>query len=480
MKKRFSRPAILIIGLSLLAACRTATRTVPTEVTPDPGVTIAHSSLPEVTATPVGCTCTTLAENWESDWPATLAALDCLTAHDQTCGEEPLSSKKYAARYNYAVSLEIQGDLDAAIVQYQAAFLIDAARGEALNALVRLDALPEPTPPTCLSSFTGNDPSPVETPDIGSFVQVRGDQFWLNEHPFTVRGVNYYPRHAPWHKFLTEAEFSEIEIELDLIRQAGFNTIRVFLWHEPLFTCNPDEAIPNEAVFARIDAFLNLAGERDLKLIVTLNDLPDLLYRPLYIDWAHYDAQIVYIVRRYRNEAGIVAWDLRNEGDLDYGARTGDDARFSQQEVIDWVAHAGQLVRENDPYHLITAGWWGDPAITGPYVDFLSFHHWSGAPEIEARLDEYKQRTEKPLLLEEIGYHSWAGAPQGARDEVAQAELLAQAIGAVENQGIAGWMVWTAFDFAVEPGQTATYENYFGLWSTDLDPKPALDVLPLH
>lgn len=106
--------------------------------------------------------------------------------------------------------------------------------------------------------------------------------------------------------------------ELDLIQAAGFNTLRVFLWYEPLFTCRPEAAIPNEAALAIVDTLFDQAGERDLKLIVTFNDLPDLTFRPLYTDWAHYDAQTVYLVRRYRNEPAILAWDLCNEGDLDY------------------------------------------------------------------------------------------------------------------------------------------------------------------
>ena len=351
-----------------------------------------------------------------------------------------------AAHFNYAVALEKASDLDAAIEQYQAALLIDPGRREALDALIRLDALPEPTPPVCLSSSPARpDPAPDETPDISSFVTVQSDQLWLNGQPFSVRGVNYYPRHSPWHRFL-DADLSEMAEELEIIRQAGFNTVRVFLWYEPLFICQPEDGIPVEVAFAKVDAIFELACERGLKLIVTLNDLPDLTFRPLYTDWARYDAQTIYIVRRYRNESCILAWDLRNEGDLDYGVRPGDEARFSQDEVIEWLAHASQLVQDSDPYHLLTAGWWGDPVITGPYVDFLSFHHWTDADELGIRLEDYRQRSEKPLMLQEVGYHSWAEAPHDPR-----------------NEG----------------GQAATYEHFFGVWRVDLSPKPALEALPL-
>lgn len=478
MKNWGVAPFILIFCFPFLAACRTTVQASPVPIVPSPVETSHQPNRLVDASTPVDCTCATMDECW-GDWPATLTVLDCLAAKGRTCGNEPISSKQYAAHFNYAVSLENAGDLSSAIEQYKAALAIDAGRKEALDALIRLDALPEPTPPVCLPSATSYDPAPVETPAIQTFVQVRGDQLWLNGQPFEIKGVNYYPRHYPWRRFLTEAELPEMETELDLIRQAGFNTIRIFLWHDPLFTCTPDDAVPNEAAFDKVDGLFQLANERGLKLIVTLNDLPDLVFRPLYTDWPHYDAQLVYIVRRYRNEPNLLAWDLRNEGDLDYGARPGDNATLTQEEVVDWLAHASQLVRENDPYHLITAGWWGDPAITGPYVDFLSFHHWSSTEELANRLEGYKKQTEKPLLLEEVGYHSWADAPQDDRDEAEQAEILGQVSSLAESEQIAGWCIWTAFDFDAEPGQTASYENYFGLWRADLSPKPALNILPL-
>ena len=274
---------------------------------------------------------------------------------------------------------------------------------------------------------------------------------------------------------MSQSDPAEIEQELTLIAEAGFNTIRIFLWYDPLFTCQPEDAIPNEAAFALVDHVIEQAQQRDLKLIVTLNDLPDLTFRPLYRDWARYDAQTTYIVRRYRHEPAIIAWDLRNEGDLDYGARPGDDPRFTPDEVLSWLAHAEDLVRQHDPHHLITAGWWGDPLVTAEHVDFLSFHHWADSSSLQERLAEYP--SDQPILLEEVGYHSWGTAPQDARDEATQGDLLRQVIQTAENSQLAGWLVWTAFDFEPDPGQPINYEHRFGLWRSDLTPKPAVQMV---
>ena len=58
----------------------------------------------------------------------------------------------------------------------------------------------------------------------------------------------------------------------------------------------------------------------------------------LLVDWARYDAQTTYIVRRYRNNPVILAWDLRNEGDLDWGA-DGRAPVATQEQVMSWLAH---------------------------------------------------------------------------------------------------------------------------------------------
>lgn len=445
------------------------TRTIPTVTPPAPAV-----------PAPASASCADLDAAWGKDWPATIRVIDELIASQQTCGAESLFSKKYAALFSYAVVLENEGQLREAIEHYTTAFDLDPHRREAWDALARLQHLPAPTPIACLPESSRLD-TPYITPssEAGQYVAVRDGELVMDGQPFLVRGVNYYPRFTPWHRFLTETDRAEMAHEFDLIHRAGFNTIRIFLWYDALFMCQPEEAVPVVGTFAVVDAVLALARERDLKVIVTLNDLPDLTYRPLYMDWERYDAQTAFIVRRYKEEPAILAWDLRNEGDLDYGARSPSEARFTQEQVLDWLANVSRLVKEIDRQHLLTAGWWGDPIPTGPYVDILSFHHWYDAQALQLRIADYQAQTGQPLLLEEVGYHSWAQADIDARDEPTQAELLRDVTHLAEAQGLSGWMIWTAFDFAPPDGQSPTHEHFFGVWHSDLSPKPVLSMLPL-
>lgn len=438
------------------------------------------TSTPPATIIPTlaPASCADLDAAWGKDWPVTIQFIDQLIASHQQCGSESLLSKKYAALFSYAVVLENEGRLSEAIEYYSVAFDLDPQRREAWDALVRLEHLPAPTPVACLpkSSILS---MPYITPpsDVGQYVTVQNGELMLDDKPFLVRGVNYYPRLTPWHRFLTETDHTEMASELDLIHQAGFNTIRIFLWYDALFTCQPEEAVPVAGTFAVVDAVFALARERNLKVIVTLNDLPDLTYRPLYMDWERYDAQTAFIVQRYKEDPTLLAWDLRNEGDLDHGARSPSEARFTQEQVLGWLAHVSRQVKEIDRQHLLTAGWWGDPIPTGPYVDILSFHHWYDAQALQLRIADYQAQTVQPLLLEEVGYHSWAQADIDARDEKTQAELLRNVTHVAETQGLSGWMIWTAFDFAPPAGQLSTHEHFFGVWRFDLSAKPVLSML---
>jgi tetratricopeptide (TPR) repeat protein len=456
----------------------TATPTASQSATPSLTITLSQTPAPTgtdaPTLTPGPATCADLDAAW-GDWPTTIEVLNRLIAAGRSCGPEPLTSKLYAAHFNFAAALETQGDTERAIKQYRGAVRLDPNRVDALKALARLDGLPTLTPSPCApvnpyladSSIPGTGKQP-------QFVKVLGKQLVIGIQPFRIKGVNYYPRRAPWERFLSQADPDQMRDELDLIGQAGFNTIRIFVWQQPLFTCSGSVTLPNETLFHTLDQVVLLAGNRGLKVIVTLNDLPDLYISPLYDSSPYNDAETAYIVRRYQAYPAILAWDLRNEGDLDYLGQHGEAPRFTDAQVLNWLDHIGQIVRDNDSNHLITAGWWGDPLLTASDVDFLSFHHWDKANVLAERIKNYQARTDKPLLLEEFGY-----AYRGTDDSTGQAALVGDVAHTAEAQGLLGWMIWSAFDFEAAPGQDDNYQNYYGLWTLDLLPKAALQALPL-
>ena len=445
-------------------------------VTPSPAPT--GTFIPTETAgptpTPAPATCADLDRLW-GDWPDTIDALNSLIDQGVSCGPEPLSSKLYAAHYNFAAALEAQGDVDRAVKQYRGAFRIDPNRADALKALDRLGGLPTPTPSPCSPVDIGlAEPSTPPPVDPSQFATVSGTSLMLNGAPYQIKGVNYYPRNAPWERFLSDSDPTQMAVELNTIQAAGFNTIRIFLWEEPLFHCDTGQTIPDAALFAKIDRLLAMAAKRGLKVLVTLNDLPDLYITPLYVGSPFTDAETAYIVRRYQANPTILAWDLRNEGDLDYLPHGTVQPRFTADQVLGWLKHISRVVHRDDHNHPVTAGWYSDPTLTDPYVDFLSFHHYSTADVLQGRIADYRTRSTKPMLLEEFGY-----AYRGTDDATGQAELLGADAQMADSQGLIGWMVWTAFDFNPAPGVDPNYQDFYGLWTTDLTPKAALSQLPL-
>jgi len=285
--------------------------------------------------------------------------------------------------------------------------------------------------------------------------------------------VNYYPAQAPWRHFLTVSTPDQFDHDFDLIEAEGLNTIRIFLWYGGLFDCPGSGIVPNLAGFARLDALFHAAAARGLRVLVTLNDLPDLFEHPLYTEADLPAVQTDFIVTRYLNEPAILGWDVRNEGDVDYirgYARHADVAAWLTRMAID--------VRAHDPNHLITAGWEEDSNQTIDDVDFVSFHHWTTADALHSRIVALRGATGKPTVVEEIGYST------ASAGETNQADYLQAALQTAETDHVAGWIVWQAFDtrpeWACNPPDCPGPDNaeyHFGLWRADGSPKPAAQAI---
>lgn len=320
-------------------------------------------------------------------------------------------------------------------------------------------------------------PAYVPSKTVG-YVHLEQGHFAVGDTTYAVQGVNYYPSRYPWRRFLTESHMEDIEPELKLLQDTGFNTLRIFLWNDALFTCPGSGVVPVGGAFERLDGVIHAASADGFRLIVTLNDMPDLADSPLYSDPLVNQQQTAFIVGRYRQEAAILAWDLRNEGDIDYGSNKGGLGEFSREAVLDWLAKTSARVRALDNIHLLTAGWLYDADLTAPYVDFVSFHHWWDGNGLRSRVDVLRSQTDKPILLEEFGYSTLNMTPDD------QSRMLRGVIQAVGDEKLLGWLIWTAFDFpldatCIRPAcpSADNAEHHFGLWYADYTDKPVVQML---
>lgn len=332
---------------------------------------------------------------------------------------------------------------------------------------------------------------PAYRPDDSVFAVVVGNGFSVDGQPFMVRGVNYYPASYPWQRFML-ADLNTIEQDFARLKRAHANTVRLFLWHPPLFTCPGYGAVPDPDAIAWLDKVIRLASAHNLRVIMTLNHLPDLTDEPLYTTGASAAlAQTAYIVTRYRTEPTILAWDLRDAGDADYTPpEGGGNAPFTREIVLDWLSRTAAAVRQIDPYHAITAGWAHDSEATIALVDVVSLQDVGlldpGDLTLRERVAALRAYTSKPLLLTATGIST------AHIDEAGQAQRLRETVRAAEGDQLAGWLVWTMSDIAPEsacwpdpcavavPDANADAPDdprlLFGLWRVDGTRKPAANA----
>jgi hypothetical protein len=316
---------------------------------------------------------------------------------------------------------------------------------------------------------------PPYQPGDAPFVKLSRDGFVLAGKPFIMRGINYYPAESPFYRF-TQTSLGVIEQDFARLRAANVNTLRLFLRYEPFFLC--PGAVPNPPTFRWLDSVLRLANAYGFRVILVLHDLPDLNRLPLYDTLDEVTAQTEAIVSRYRAEPAILAWDLRDAGDADYTPFSDDPPPVTRAQVLDWLARTAAAVRQIDPWHPITAGWADDSEATISLVDFVSFQHFGDDQSLRQRIAALRAYTDKPLLLIALGSSTLEIT------EIEQAQRLRATVRAAEADAIAGWLVWTMYDFPVSvtcyPEPCASFDDarhHFGLWRSDGTRKPGANAL---
>jgi len=335
-----------------------------------------------------------------------------------------------------------------------------------------------PAPPGCTDDDVAEMQRalPAYRPGDGSFVTLGEGGFLLGGKAFVVRGVTYYPARFPWHRFPL-ADLSTVERDFATLADAHVNTVRLFVWHAAFFVCPDRGAVPNVRAFLWLDSVMRLASAYGLRVIPVLNDLPDFEQQRLYDDPGPSIAQTAYIATRYRDEPAVLAWDLRDAGDADYTPSGDVPAPFTRAQVQDWLAQVAAAVRQADPRHPITAGWASDSEATISLVDVVSFQHFGDMRSLRERVAALRLYTAKPLLLVAFGFST------SQITEVEQAQDLRDAVRAAEGDHLAGWLVWTMYDFPPEiacwPEPCVGEDNaqlHFGLWHADGSRKPAANA----
>jgi len=300
------------------------------------------------------------------------------------------------------------------------------------------------------------------------FFEVKNNKIQVEGKPFTIKGINYYPKDTPWNMFGEKFDIKIIEADFQLIKNAHLNSIRIFLQYEDFRKAH---AISEK--LEKLKQVLDLAEKTNLKVIVTLFDF----YGDYSVlNWTLTHRHAEQIVSTFKNHKAILAWDIKNEPDLDFDNR-------GKETVMAWLVQMINEIKKFAPNHLVTIGWSSPEAAQNLVnnVDFVSYHYYKDIDFFENDLAILKTHSaNKPLVLQEFGLSSYSGiwnAFSGSETNQANYHKKMQAI--FKKDSLA-FMSWGLYDFTEIPNSVAgrlpwrkNKQKYFGFIDENNTNKPS-------
>lgn len=326
-----------------------------------------------------------------------------------------------------------------------------------------------------------------------------------------------------WQRF----DAGEVEADLALIRQAGFDSVRIFLLWEA-FQPAPDTIAV--AALRRLVAVADLAHRQQLGLITTLftghmsgvNWLPAWALTPgpargrfrvvsggrvvaaspknWYTDMDVAAAQIRLareVALALQGHAAVWAYDLGNES-------SNCAVPPTREAALAWLDRIAGALRSADAACQITLGLHMEdleedrgltPREAATVCDFLCMHGyplyapWAAGPTDAWLLPFLGLITQwlggRPVLFAEYGAtavsepHGMGVSQVPLLPEAEAARYLQQGLVLLRRFGFLGALLWCFGDYSLELWQTppldeAVHERFFGLWRRDRSAKPAV------
>jgi len=306
---------------------------------------------------------------------------------------------------------------------------------------------------------------------------------WYARQPWLV-GCNYTPRTAVNQLEFWQAETFDpatIDQELGWAHDLGFNCLRVYLHSIPW----DQEA---DGFCARIDQFLGIADKHGMRVMFVLLDdcwdpAPQPGKQPEPVPHLHNSGwvqcpgaailgkperhdelkpYVVGIIRRFREDRRVLAWDLYNEpGNASNRHRTPDPPNKAElslmllRKAFDWA----RLAEPTQPLTVgLWSGRWDDPNSLSPInrvslelSDITTFHSYSGLKEFRSRAEAAMQ-YKRPVICTE-----YLNRGSGCTFQAILPYLKENNIGAINWGLVAGkiqtqypWSSWTK-KFTAEP-----------------------------
>lgn len=279
----------------------------------------------------------------------------------------------------------------------------------------------------------------------------------------SIKGINYYPRNTPWKDFWTTYNASTTQKDFKLIKQLGFNTIRIFVNFEQF-----GKGIVVPEMLQRLENVLNTASENNISVIVTLFDFNS---NYSLLNFPATDRQLETLLTTFKSHPALLAWDLKNEADLDFFYQ-------NKEEVKEWLKFIIKKAKKYDTIHPITVGWaYPENAdYLADEFDFVSFHYYKEAKKLGESIDSLRKKVKnKPLVLSEFGLSSYRSKVfPFNQTEAQQAEYFRDIQDVLKQKGNIPSIYWTLYDFTSVSSDIAGWrpwqrnnQKYFGIISSD-------------
>ncbi|TPN86917.1 cellulase family glycosylhydrolase [Aquimarina algicola] len=279
---------------------------------------------------------------------------------------------------------------------------------------------------------------PQKSKTTNKFAKVVRYKIYIDGKEFRIKGINYYPQKSPWDMFGEQFDPDTVSKDFDIIKKAGLNTVRIFVQYSDFGKTRVDAK-----KMKKLKQVLDLAKLKELKVVVTLFDF----YGDYSVlDWTATHRHAEQIVSAFKEHEAILAWDIKNEPDLDFENR-------NKENVVAWLKEMINQVRKYDPNHLVTIGW--ASALAAPIldeeVDFVSFHYYLPLQDFNDTFSELSIMIDKPIVLQEFGLPSSRGFwnPFGATEKK-QAKFH-QEFQKIINKDQIHFLSWTLYDFEKVP-----------------------------
>lgn len=271
---------------------------------------------------------------------------------------------------------------------------------------------------------------------------IQGRSILKDNIPFTIKGINYYPKNSAWDTFGPLFNKDTIARDFEIIKKAKLNSIRLFVQYDDF-----GKADIRKEKLEKLKTIITLAESKQLYVIITLFDF----YSDYSIEnWTLTHRHAETIVKTFKNNKNILAWDIKNEPNLDFKAR-------NKENVLGWLEHMITVIRQNDPNHLITIGWSNaeEAVHLADKIDFVSYHFYNAIADFEKETIRLEKRIKKPILIQEFGVPSYNGIwnLKGYNEEE-QAEYHKKMQALFKKNKLA-FMSWTLYDFPHVPDQVA-------------------------